>query len=304
MKRIKIPASLQKGDTIALVCPSGYMPAVNAQTCIETLQSWGYQVKVGKTVGHQWHYFSGTDEERLADLQEALNDPSVKAILCGRGGYGMSRIVDRLDLTRFKRNPKWVIGFSDITILHAQLFTQLGIASLHAPMAGAFNDGEYANPFVQSLRKALEGKRQQYVCDVHPYNRIGKVTAPLIGGNLSLLAHLAGTASAIPTKGKILFMEDVGEYIYNIDRMLIQLERAGMLHEPAAVIIGGFTDMKDTITPFGKDILSAVQDRFASFSYPICFNFPVSHDKENYALKIGVTYELSITRKRVTLKES
>lgn len=298
-----MPPFLKKGDTIGLVCPSGFMPAINAQTCIETLQSWGYKVKVGATLGNQWHYFSGTDEERLADLQAMLDDPSIKAILCGRGGYGMSRIIDKLDLRALKRSPKWVIGFSDITILHAQLYTQLGMASLHAPMAAAFNNGEHANPYVQSLRKALAGKNQSISCAPHAFNRKGKVEGELVGGNLSLLAHMIGTPSALPVKGKILFMEDVGEYIYNIDRMLLQLERAAVLKQVSAVIVGGFTDMKDTTTPFGMDVLSVIRERLAPYSYPVCFDFPVSHDKENYALIMGGRYELNITGRSVRLTQ-
>ncbi len=274
-----------------------------AATCIDILKQWGYRVAIGKTLGSQFHYFSGTDAERLHDLQSMLDDTHIKAILCGRGGYGMSRIIDQLNFTKFKKNPKWLIGFSDITVLHAHVYRQLHIASLHAPMAGAFNDGGYETVFVQSLRKALRGTASNYTCSIHPLNRNGKAAGELIGGNLSLIAHLIGSVSSYQTKGKILFLEDVGEYIYNIDRMFIQLKRSGMLQQLAGLIIGGFSEIKDTTTPFGMDVFSAIQSHVSSFKYPVCFDFPVSHEKNNYALKIGVSHQFSVTEKIVRLKE-
>lgn len=300
---IKIPPYLRKGDTIAIVCPSGYMPAKKAKTCIRVLQEWGYQVRVGKTLGNQFHYFSGTDTERLADLQAMLDDKEVKAVLCGRGGYGMSHIVDGLDFTRFKKHPKWLIGFSDITVLHAQVYQQLKTASLHATMAAAFNDGQHKKEYVQSLAKALKGIKANYACKPHVLNRTGKGEGELVGGNLSLVAHLVGSVSAYQTKGKILFLEDVGEYIYNVDRMFIQLKRNGMLDDLAGLIIGGFTEMKDTTIPFGTDVYTAIQSHLKEYKYPVCFDFPVSHDKKNYALKVGVKHRLTVTKAKVILKE-
>lgn len=299
-----IPPYLQKGDTIGIVCPSGYMPGEKAATCIQILQQWGYQVKTGNTLGHQFHYFSGTDEERLADLQQMLDDQQVKAILCARGGYGMSRIIDRIDFRNFRKHPKWLIGFSDITLLHAHVYERFGIACLHAPMAAAFNDGEYANPFVQSLRKALRGSKARYSCTGHTLNRKGKAEGILVGGNLSLIAHAVGSSSSLKTKNKILFLEDVGEYIYNADRMMIQLKRSGMLDHLAGLIIGGFTEMKDTAIPFGADVYDVIAAHTREYNYPVCFGFPVSHEKENYALKVGAIYTLQVSGSRVTLQES
>ncbi len=299
---IRVPAPLKKGDTIGIVCPAGYMPAKNAAVCINTLQQWGFHVKVGKTLGHQHHYFSGTDAERLADLQQMLDDASVKAILFGRGGYGVSRIIDQVDWTKFKKQPKWIIGYSDITVLHAELYTKLKTASLHSPMAGAFNDRGVDTPFVQALKPALLGKAYRYVAEAHAFNQAGQATGELVGGNLSLVAHLVGSKSAFKTKGKILFLEDVGEYLYNIDRMLIQLKRAGMLDGLAALIIGGFSDMKDTTTPFGQTIFEIIRDQVKEYAYPICFDFPVSHTERNYPLCVGVQHSISITKKQVVLK--
>ena len=299
----RIPTYLQKGDTIGIVCPSGFMPAEKAATCISVLQQWGYKVVTGKTLGSQFHYFSGTDEERLADLQQMLDDPNIKAILCGRGGYGMSRIIDRLNFARFKRSPKWLIGFSDITVLHAHVYQKFNIATLHSPMAGAFTDEGYKNEFVQSLRKALAGNVSNYQCLPHALNRTGKAEGELIGGNLSIVAHMMGSVSAFKTKNKILFLEDVGEYIYNVDRMMIQLKRSGVLDNLAGLIIGGFSEMKDTTTPFGTDVFTAIHAHIAEYNYPVCFDFPVSHEENNYALKVGVNHTLAITHKTVKLKE-
>jgi muramoyltetrapeptide carboxypeptidase len=301
---IKIPPYLKKGDTIGITCPAGYMDTAKAQTCISVLQQWGYQVMVGKTLGsNSTNYFSGTDDNRKDELQAMLDDKSINAILCGRGGYGVGRIIDQLDFTAFKKNPKWVIGFSDITVLHSHIFTHLKIATLHAPMAAAFNDGEYNNEFIQSLHKAIVGKKANYKIAAHAFNKTGTATGELLGGNLSLLAHLTGTPSDINTKNKILFIEDIGEYIYNIDRMLYQIKRSGKLEKLAGLIIGGFTDMKDTGRPFGKTVYEVIKEIVAEYHYPVCFGFPVSHGKENYALKVGVKYELHITTKTVRLSE-
>ena len=299
---MKTPPYLKKGDTIAITCPAGFMLKEKAQTCIETLQNWCLQVLVGKTLGsNSPNYFSGTDEERLNELQAMLDDKSINAILCGRGGYGVSRIIDQLDFTRFKKNPKWIIGYSDITVLHAHIFTNFNIASLHAPMAAAFNDGISGKPFLQSIKNALFGKPNQYKCAAHPFNQQGEATGQLVGGNLSLLVHLIGTKSDINTNNKILFIEDVGEYIYSIDRMLLQLKRSGKLDKLKGLIIGGFTDIKDTERPFGKSVYKAIQEMVSEYGYPICFQFPVGHSTENYALKVGGMYRLRVGRKLVLL---
>lgn len=298
-----IPPYLQKGDTIGIVCPAGYMPAEKAQTCIDVLQQWGYKVKPGKTLGHQYHYFSGTDEERLADVQQMLDDDTVQAVLCGRGGYGVSRIIDRIDFTRFCSKPKWLIGFSDITVLHAHIHTQYQVATLHAPMAGAFNDEGFKGPYVQSLRQALEGRKAQYTCAPDVRNKTGEATAQLVGGNLSLVAHVTGSRSAFDTTGKILFLEDVGEYIYNVDRMLLQLKRSGALDQLAGLLIGGFTDMKDTVIPFGNTVYHVIQEHLQEYTYPVCYHFPVSHGGDNYALKVGGVYRLTVSNDTVSLLE-
>jgi muramoyltetrapeptide carboxypeptidase len=300
---IKLPPYLKKGDTIGIVCPAGFLSLEKAATCIDTLQAWGYQVKLGKTLGTQFHYFSGTDEERASDLQKMLDDKTVNAILCGRGGYGVSRIIDKLDFKTFKKNPKWVIGFSDITVLHAALNQQIKIASIHSSMAGAFNEGGSENEFVQSIRKLIKGQLANYSCKPNSYNHYGKTTGELIGGNLSLIVHMIGTKTAYQTKNKILFIEDVGEYIYHIDRMFLQLKRAGFLDGLAGLVIGGFSDMKDTTVEFGMTVYETLHEHLKDYKYPICFDFPVSHDTANYALKVGAKHELNVTKNKTVLKE-
>lgn len=299
---IKIPPYLKKGDCIGITCPAGYMAREKAQACIRILQKWGFEVMVGKTLGSSSkNYFSAPDADRRDELQAMLDDENIHAILCGRGGYGVGRIIDELDFTKFRKSPKWIIGFSDITVLHAHLFSKLNIASLHAPMASAFRDGE--NEFILSFKNAITGKKNKYSCATHPFNKPGNVTAQLVGGNLSLLAHLTGTVSAINTKNKILFIEDIGEQIYNIDRMLYQLKRSGKLNGLAGLVVGGFTDMQDTERPFGKKVYEVIKEIVAGYKYPVCFGFPVSHGKENYALKVGVQYNLKITKSKTYLSE-
>ena len=301
---IETPPYLEKGDIIGLVCPSGYMPVEKASECIRVLnEEWGFRTKIGKTLGNQFNYFSGTEEERLNDFQQLLDDDEVKAILCARGGYGLSRIIDKINFKKFKKQPKWIIGYSDVTVLHSHLYSNYYISSIHAPMAAAFNDAGYINRFVQSLRDALEGKWLKYSCDGHEFNRKGEAIGELVGGNLALLAHLVGTDSDIKTRGRILFLEDVGEYLYNIDRMMYQLKRSGKLSKLGGLIIGGFTDMKDTERPFGHNAYEIIRDVVKEYDYPICFGFPVSHEKENYALKIGVGYKLKVGKSKVILEE-
>jgi|SRR5687768_757985 len=298
------PPYLKPGDTIALVCPAGYMSIEKVQLCLKTLENWGYNVRTGSTVGSaSENYFSGSDDDRLNDLQQMLDDDSIQAILCARGGYGLTRIVDKIKYKKFQEQPKWIIGFSDVTILLSHIYSNFGISTMHGPMAGAFNDPEPGNKFIASLHKVLEGKKISYQTDVHPFNRRGEAIGELVGGNLALIAHAIGTDSDIKTKGKILFIEDVGEYLYNLDRMMYQLKRAGKFKKLAGLIVGGFTNMKDTDRPFGQTAEEIIRDAVCDYEFPVCFGFPVSHEKENYALKIGVGYKLKVGKGKVLLNE-
>lgn len=301
---ITFPPYLKRGDCIGVVAPAGYMPFEKMQTCVETLESWGFSVILGNTTQQpSENYFSGIDDERLQDLQQLMDNDDVKAILCARGGYGTSRIIDRIDFKNFLKSPKWIIGFSDITVLHSHIFSNYKIASLHAPMAAAFNNGEFHNPFVQSLKGALEGGLAEYESAPHELNRLGSVSGRLVGGNLTLLAHLIGTGSEMSFKNKILFIEDIGEYLYAVDRMLLQLRRHGVLKKLAGLVVGGFTELKDTERPFGCSVHQLIYDHVKDYSYPVCFDFPVSHSRENYALKIGATYKLTVQKSGVVLHE-
>ena len=268
-----LPPYLKKGNTIGIVCPAGFMPFEKAETCIATLAQWGFKVKTGNTLGSQFHYFSATDQDRLQDLQTMLDDDSINAILCGRGGYGTSKIIDQLNFKRFRKKPKWVVGFSDITAFHLHVYNRFNIAGLHAPMAAAFNNGEHDNAYVQSLRTALLGKKATYTTGAHPFNTPGNASGELVGGNLSLIAHCMGTPSQIKTKEKILFIEDIGEYIYNVDRMMCQLHRSGKLANLAGMIVGHFSDMKDTTIPFGCDVLTVIKNYVDHYRSPSALIF-------------------------------
>src|SRR5690554_3831029 len=218
---MKFPPYLKQNDTIAIICPSGHLPLGNVQKAKITLEEWGFKVKIGKTVGSEYFYFSDNDENRLAELQKNLDDPEVKAIIMGRGGYGLSRIIDQIDFTKFLENPKWICGFSDITVLLSHLQQSFQIACIHGPMANSFHIVNPSNkPHLLSLRDLLLGKNlQETIMPSNKYNKPGEAFGILTGGNLTILAHLTGSISQVDMSGKILFIEDVGEYLYNIDRM-------------------------------------------------------------------------------------
>jgi len=296
------PPNIKQGDTIGLVCPAGSIPIEKVQNCIQTLEKWGYQVQLGKTVGGKKDAFSATDAERALDVQSMLDDENIKAILCARGGYGMSRIVNELNFSKFNAHPKWVIGFSDITVLHAALQKQ-NCMSIHGPMAGAFNKGEPGEKFILSLRDCLEGKVSQYQANAHVLNALGKVKAPMIGGNLCMIAHLIGSQNALDSKEKILFIEDVSEYHYNIDRLMRQCKHAGLFENCKGIIVGGFTDMKDNASDFGATAHEIIGAHISNLAIPICFDFPISHGLENVAVKQGQAYLLEVHDKGADLKE-
>jgi muramoyltetrapeptide carboxypeptidase len=299
-----IPPFLKSGDTIGIVCPAGYMAAERIVPCVNTLKSWGFRIKIGKTVGGiSSNYFSGTDTERLEDLQEMLDDKDVSAIIFGRGGYGLSRIIDLISFKKFRKYPKWILGYSDISLLHAHIYANYEIATAHGPMAGAFLDLIPGDPYIESIRELLSGKKMRYSCNPHLFNRNGEAEGVLMGGNLTLMAHVLDGPSEFKTRGLLLFIEDIGEYLYNIDRMLHQLERAGKFQKPAAVIVGSFTDLKDTERPFGKNAYEIIRDILSAYEYPVCYGFPVGHVKENFALKCGVEHRLKIEKDGVLLEE-
>lgn len=289
------PPFLRIGSVIGITCPSGYVSEERVAYAVTVLERWGFTVKRGKTIGSEHFYFSGTDEERTADLQEMLDDPEVDAILMGRGGYGMSRIIDDLDFSEFVKQPKWICGFSDITVLHNHLHAQYGIASLHSPMCGAFKPDTENKQYIKTLYAALTGESLYYHAKPAEYNRSGIAEGVLVGGNLSLIVHLMGSVSDIDTDDKILFIEDIGEHLYKVDRMLLTLKRAGKLDKLKALILGDFTDMEDTERPFGQTLEALIWDKVKEYNYPVCFGFPCGHDDINHTLTLGAWHKLIVT---------
>ena len=298
--RSKIPPYLKAGDTIGITSPASYISIEDIQPSIQVMESWGFKVKIGKSVGQKDFTLGGTDVDRLSDFQDMLDDTSVKAIMCARGGYGVVRIIDQIDFRFFRRNPKWIIGFSDITLLHTHINSKYGIASLHSKMCNSFpSEWTTATPMqietILSIRQTLTGDPVKYTTPASPNNRYGKAEGILVGGNLSLIETAAGTKSDLKTAGKILFLEDTKEQLYSIDRMLWNLKRTGKLDHLEGLIIGGF-QMKDD-TPgneFGKSLYELVIEKVKEFNYPVCFNFPVGHQVNNYALKCGAPHIFTV----------
>lgn len=305
----KKPAYLKAGDTIGITSPAGAITVEEMQPALAVLRNWGFQLKIGAAIGKKDFTRGGTDEERRSDLQAMLDDPSLKAILCARGGYGVVRIVDDLDWRRFKEKPKWVIGFSDITILHSHIHRHCQVASVHSKMTNSFpEDWNKALPIqietILSLRDVLQGRKMQYTATPHPQNRAGTADGVLVGGNLKLLESMAGTPSDIKTDGKILFVEDTGEYLYSLDRMFWNLKRTGKLDKLAGLIVGGFSIKEDDEgEEFGRTLQEIVLEKVKEYKYPVCFEFPVGHQRANYALKCGVVHRLAVNGNEVTLTE-
>jgi muramoyltetrapeptide carboxypeptidase len=305
-----IPAYLQPGDTIGITCPAGAITLKEIQPSVDLIGSWGFHIRIGDTVGKKDFTFGGTDEERMKDLQQMMDDPSLKAILCARGGYGSVHIIDQLDLRGLHEHPKWVIGFSDITVVLCHLHRHLNMASIHSKMCNSFpDDWTKAEPIqvdtILSIRQALSGEKVFYPVTPSEKNKPGQTEGPLVGGNLKTIETLAGTSSDLPTSGKILFVEDTGEYLYSIDRMFWSLERTGKLAGLKGLIVGGFKIRPDDPgEEFGRTLYDIVLDRVAKYSFPVCFDFPVGHQRDNFALKFGMTHRLEITPDKVSFGEA
>lgn len=297
-----LPLNLKKGDKIRIVAPAGRIKKEFVLSGVEWLKQQGYNVKLGNHVLKEHYQFAGSDEERLSDMQEALDDKEAKAIICARGGYGSIRIIDKLDFSSFKRYPKWMVGFSDITVFHSVL-NNLGVASIHGPMLRHFpKSGEKESESVKSLFSILEGKKPVYKIENQALNRSGKVEAELVGGNLSIIYSLIGTTYELKVKGKILFIEDIGEHLYHTDRMIHSLKQSGKLGQLAGLIVGDFSKMKDSKNDFGQDVQDIIHEPVKEYNYPVCFGFPAGHDIKNLALAFGKKWELEITKNESTLK--
>jgi len=286
-----VPPFLKSGDTIAIVSPAG---KVNPDFIFKTkqfLESKGFIVVVSPNADKNYFQYSGSDEQRIQDFQLLMNDYSVKAILCSRGGYGSIRIIEKLDFSEFEKNPKWIIGFSDITIFHACLNNIFDIASVHGPMTKAFFD-EADGESVSYLIKMMTGNKIVYPLPEHKLNQPGKCSGRLIGGNLAILTSLIGTAYDFNPKGKILFIEDVGEYLYRIDRMMWQMKLAGKFNGLKAVILGQFSDMKDNQSPFGKNACEIIHEHLSEYKIPLYFDFQAGHEMPNIPLMLNTVVEI------------
>lgn len=301
LRKMIAPPPLQQGSVIRLVSPAGKCDRAPMEALAGFLESSGYRVQWGNHVTAGCFQYAGSDAQRLADLQEALDDPAVNAIIASRGGYGTLRLLENLDFRGFRRHPKWVAGYSDITLLHSALH-RLGYQSVHSIMARNSITGEgLPNESLQSLMEILRGEESTTTWNSHPLNRRGTTTAPLTGGNLSLLYSLTGTPFDTGTRGKILFIEDTGEYLYHLDRMMVSLRLAGKLKHLAALVVGYFTEMKDNEEPFGKGVEEIILDAVRDEEFPVAFGFPAGHDLPNKALASGGTYALEVKNESCSL---
>ncbi|WP_457616484.1 S66 peptidase family protein [Lutibacter sp.] len=305
------PPYLKKGDTIAIVAPAGRLKngQKEVEEAIKLVESWGLHVVLGAHVFEKNYHFAGTDDERASDFQAALDNPNIKAIWCARGGYGTVRIIDKLDYTTFKKHPKWIIGYSDVTALHNEIHN-LGIESMHAlmPISLPEKDEHYRENLekmseaIASFKKALFGKKLQYTIPSSKYNRLGNAKGQLVGGNLTLLHTMLGSRTSISTKNKILFFEEIGEYKYHIDRMLQSLKRAGYFENCKGVIVGGITKVRKNTTPFGKTVEALILEVLSEYDFPVVFDFPAGHDSDNRALILGRNVTLEVTKEKTKLK--
>ncbi len=294
------PISLQKGDLIALSAPARKISSEELQIPIQKIEQAGFKIKLDERIFATENQLAGNDSIRAELLQDLLDDPEVKAVFFVRGGYGSLRIIDRLNFRSFIKTPKWLVGYSDITVIHARM-QQLGIQSLHASMPINFESN--TNESLQSLFDALQNQAKPITFDAHPLNKTGHVKAEVVGGNLSTLYSLLGSELFPETSGKILFLEDLDEYLYHIDRMMLAIKRAGKLDNLAGLLIGGMTAMNDNTIPFGKTAEEIIAEHISAFDYPVCFGFPAGHIKNNMALVLGRMSRLNVSSSQVIFEQ-
>ncbi|QMU66596.1 MAG: LD-carboxypeptidase [Flavobacteriaceae bacterium] len=301
--KFQTPPYLKKGDSIAIVAPAGVL--TNKKMCIEaaknTAESWGLQVVIGTHVFKQNHHFAGTDEERTADLQKALDNPNIKAIWIARGGYGSIRIIDRLDFTTFKKHPKWIIGYSDVTVLHNHI-NHLGIETIHGMMPVDFRFDTLAiKKSIATLKKVLFGSLEKYKIPPSKYNRKGVAKGRLTGGNLTLLTAMLGSESAMNTKSAILFIEEIGEYKYHVDRMLQSLKRAGYFSKCNGLIVGDMSEIKKNNPTWGSTVEELILETVSEYDFPVLFGFPAGHEPDNNALILGRNVRLYVEADKLSI---
>ena len=296
------PPFLKKGDTIGIAATARKISEAELMPAITKFREWGFQVLLSEALYAEDHQFAGTDQQRLSGFQKLLDNNTVKAIIIARGGYGTVRLIDEIDFTSFKKNPKWIIGYSDVTVLHSHIHQNFGIETIHATMPLNFPKNNNESIALSSLYNALTNNNIEYIINRLSTEKTGETTGILTGGNLSLLYALSGTVSDIYTNGKILFLEDIDEYLYHIDRMILQLKRCGKLKNLAGLIVGGMTDMKDNQIPFGKNAYEIIADAVKEYDYPVCYGFPAGHIEDNRALILGRNVSLSVTEKNAIVR--
>jgi len=297
------PPYLKAGDSVAIVAPSGILRNRKQEvaTAKQLLESWGLKVVVGKHVFSQANHFAGTDNERCEDFQNALDNPNIKAIWAARGGYGAARILDKLDYSMFLKQPKWVVGYSDITALHNQINT-LGVESLHALMAVSLGDNtNEIKESIATFKAALFGKSLKYDLEGSKYNKIGETEGQLVGGNLTILHTMLGSNTSLDMTGKILFIEEIGEYAYHIDRMLQSLKRAGYFENCKGIIVGDMSKVRKNTTPWGTSIQQLILDVVSNYNFPVAFNMPAGHENDNRALILGRTIQLQVFKEGTSI---
>ena len=298
---MKIPVSLKKGDKVGVVCTARSIEIEKLEFAFDTLKKWDLEPVIGKSVGAVHDQYAGTDKLRADDFQSMLDDNDIKAIICAKGGYGTVRMIDFIDFNRFKKRPKWITGFSDITVLHAHIQQNFKIATLHSPLLSTFKRN--CDIALDTMRQTLFGEIVSIKNAAHKLNRTGKATGKLVGGNLSVLYSLLGSKSDLETDGFLLFLEDLDEYLYHIDRMVVNLKRAGKFKNIKGLLVGGMTSMNDNDTPFGKTCEEIISEHVSDYDFPVCFNFPTGHIEHNHTVILGGKYELDVTEDSTLLKK-
>lgn len=291
---MQAPRYLQAGDKVGIISTARKISEAEVQPAVEKLQSWGLEVVKGKFLHEADNQFAGTIDQRTYDLQKMLNDRDIRAILCARGGYGTVQIIDKIDWAAFRRFPKWVVGYSDVTVLHSHIHRNYGVETIHATMPINFPKNGKNNMAISSLESLLFNGKNVYEFFSHIFNKKGVVQAPVVGGNLSILYSLIGSNSDLNTDNSILFIEDIDEYLYHIDRMMNNLERNNKLKYIKALIVGGMTDMNDNSIPYGKTAEEIIHNFASKYNFPVCFNFPAGHINDNRAIILGRSSVLEI----------
>ena len=295
------PTYLKDGDHIGIVAPAGIVNEADIKPAIGILQDWGLKIIKGKYLFEKNGFFAGTDQQRLEDFQNMLDNPDIKAIFCARGGYGIIRIIEKLDFTRFLKFPKWIIGYSDITIFHIYLNHYLKCESFHALMPKNFQKAYQDGLSLPTLKNALFGERLRYNIDKNELNKPGNASGKLTGGNLSIIYSLQGTHLEIGTKNKILFIEDINENIYHIDRMMMNLKISGKLKDLKGLIVGGMTKIKHTTPGYGKSACEVISDIVSDYRYPVVFEFPAGHIIPNYTLPMGRNVKMEVSDQKTVI---